>query len=181
MDYLIKFLIFLPVGYAIHWFFSLPQMKQYRGPVVIVFLIGFLIYIFTIGSNMAGHTLYEVMVEGNAGAKPGANVQRAQTFAVEHSGVKHWISLAACDKDRKTQEATLYIKLLGPEQQVLFDKLVQCTKSKESRTAGADEHFVPENIGNYTLIVAPVSPNVDKIHIYISDPQKKDGKRLEGY
>lgn len=156
------------------------RFTQTMAWVLLVFGAGFGYWVFTVDYKMRVTTLHEEMVEG-----------KTQTirFTVEHPGVRHELLLAPTADllhPPKT-EAEIRFSLKGPKGQVVLPERIErfgvrgaTTKERAdwySHTIG----FVPTAAGPHTLPLQPLTPGIPRIHIYITDPQKRNGHRIPGY
>jgi hypothetical protein len=101
---------------------------------------------------------------------------------VEHPGVKHKLQVWPKEAD----DAAVAQKNFGV---VSFVVSVADASGKQIHYENviapngqvAESFFTPAQGGPHTLEVATTTRSIPKIHVLLSDPKKKNGKRLKGY
>lgn len=134
-------------------------------------------------------TLHEVMVEGTLEVKPGepAPVRRVE-FHVEHPGVEHdlLISPTSTLSHPARGDVDVSFSLEGPGGESLVPQKTERftvtggsrrRRDWDSTTVG----FTPSVGGPHAVEVTPLTTGIAGIHVRISDPLKRDGKRMPGY
>ena len=130
----------------------------------------------------AGTTLVETEVAGSSTLVPGDKSVGKIEFAVEHPGVKHKLQVWPKEADdaavaqKNFGVVSFVLKVTDSAgKQIHFDNVV--AKNGEV----AESFFTPAQGGPHTLEVSTTTRSIPKIHVLLSDPKKKDGKRMKGY
>jgi hypothetical protein len=130
-----------------------------------------------------GTTVVETEVAGSAGLVRGDKINVGKIdFVVEHPGVKHKIRVwpkeaddaAVAQKDFGV--VSFVLSVADAEGKQVHYENVTAPNGKE-----AESFFTPAQSGPHTLEVATMTRSIPKIHVLLSDPQKKNGKRMKGF
>lgn len=131
----------------------------------------------------SGTTLVETEVAGSSTLARGEKLGAEKIeFVVAHPGVKHQLQVWPKEADdaavaqKNFGVVSFVLKVTDAAgQQIHFDNVV--AKNGEV----AESFFTPAQGGPHTLEVSTTTRSIPKIHVLLSDPKKKDGKRMKGY
>ena len=130
-----------------------------------------------------GTTLVETEVAGSSALGRGDTMSVGRIeFVVEHPGVKHTLQVWPKEAD----DAVVAQRNFGV---VSFALSVTDASGKQIHSENvvaqngqmAESSFTPAQDGPHTLAVATTTRSIPKIHVLLSDPKKKNGKRMKGY
>ena len=130
-----------------------------------------------------GTTLVETEVAGSSELLPGEKTHVGKIeFVVEHPGVKHQLQVWPKEAD----DAAVAQRNFGVVSFVLSvadasGKQIHYENVVAQNGKVAESSFTPAQDGPHTLEVATTTRSIPKIHVLLSDPKKKDGKRMKGY
>lgn len=173
---------------AYYWFFGArdvlwlnPNTTMTQGTLrtVIGVLAAVLIPLLIFGGvnelSMQLPTLFEKDLKGSTELKQGNKILwNKDPLSVEHPNVKHTISVwprgEGIDDDYK--DVTIYIKVLDPSKNQVLD-----AHSISKKAEIVKFEFVPEQAGDYLLLITAGTPDVPGLHVWITEPQKKNGRR----
>jgi hypothetical protein len=134
-------------------------------------------------SSLGGTTLVETEVAGSSGLLPGEKIHVGKIeFVVEHPDVKHKLQVWPKEADdavvaqRNFGVVSFVVKVTDPSGKQIHFENVTAQNGKM-----AESFFTPTENGPHTLEVATLTRSIPKIHVLLSDPKKKDGKRIKGY
>lgn len=138
-------------------------------------------------SRMRAVTLIELEVPGTEGVRVGDPPPvREVRFTVEHTDVEHtltyWPTGAGFGGGSGTVE--IAVELRDPGGATLFTRTEQHAPNSSRQSTDWDSvsiPFTPAILGEYTLLVTPLTVDIPRIHIRIVDPLKRDGVRMRGY
>lgn len=144
-------------------------------------LLAMFLMLFASGGDR--HTLLEAEVPGSLGLAANGKVKVTRIpFVVENAGVPHKLLIWAKEGDDAALaksnwgDVSFVVQVLGADDgQIHFDR-VTAKNDKVGETS-----FTPAQAGRHTLAVAVTTLNIPKIHVLLTDPKKKDGKRMKGY
>ena len=130
-----------------------------------------------------GTTLVETEVAGSSELLPGEKTDVGKIeFVVEHPGVKHKLQVWPKEGDdavvaqRNFGVVSFALKVTDSAgKQIHFENVV----AQNGKVA--ESFFTPAQAGPHTLEVSTTTRSIPKIHVLVSDPKKKDGKRMKGY
>lgn len=143
------------------------------------------LWVYVIDANLRGTTLFEVAGpwEENGG--------RIWAVEVEHPGVEHTLMVSPFTRgiDSAERSLTLKVLLVAPGGPPLVDEtVVHETTLRSGKYATAHTwqeafwQFTPHRAGRHELRVTTTDGLVPPLlHLRVSDPEKRDGKRAEGY
>lgn len=164
-----------------HW--SRRKRLAMRG-FMIALAAGFGLYTYVTDSQMRGTTLFEVA------GKWEENADRIWQMTVEHPGVEHTLMVYPFVRGFKdaSRPVTLRTRFGEQGQAPLIDDTADYkTVAKSGRSGGRTWdsetfRFVPSRAGTYELIVEYIGGEVPpSLHLRVTDPEKRDGKRAPGY
>lgn len=151
--------------------------------VLATFVVG--IYVYQSDARLRGTTLFEVAGPWEE------NGARVWTVEVEHPGVEHTLMIYPFTRgsDSAARPVTLRARLGEKEGVALLDQtFVHETTRRSGKNSSADtwvdvtHSFTPTRAGAHELIVESVDGIVPvNLHLRITDPEKRDGKRAPGY
>ena len=136
-------------------------------------------------ASLRGTTLFEVSGpwEKNAG--------RTWAVVIEHPGVEHTLMVSPFVRGLASAEGplTTRTRLVDGDGTALVDRtFVHEVVPKSGRSAGGDTwaaaafHFTPATTGPHELSVQALEGVLPPLlHLRLSDPEKRDGKRAAGY
>jgi hypothetical protein len=130
-----------------------------------------------------GTTLVETEVAGSSELLREEKVRAGRIeFVVEHPGVKHQLQVWPKEAD----DAAVAQKNFGVVSFVLSvtdasGKQIHYENVVAQNGQVAESSFTPAQNGPHTLEVATPTRGIPKIHVLLSDPKKKNGKRMNGY
>lgn len=129
------------------------------------------------------HTLLEAEAPGSLGLAPDGKVKVTRfPFVVEHPGVPHKLLIWPKEGDDAVLsksnwgDVSFVVQVLGAD-----DGQVHFARLTAKNDKGGETSFTPAQAGPHTLAVAATTLNIPKMHVLLSDPKKKDGKRMKGY
>jgi len=130
-----------------------------------------------------GTTLVETEVAGSSELLPGEKTRAGKIeFVVEHPGVKHQLQVWPKEADdaavaQKNFGVVSFILIVTDStgKQIHFENVVA------QNGQVAESFFTPAQAGPHTLEVATTTRSIPKIHVLLSDPEKKNGKRMKGH
>lgn len=152
-----------------------PKVWAIGGAIGAVFMLS--------ACSPGGTTLVETEVAGSSTLVPGdkASVGKIE-FVVEHPGVKHKLKVWPKEADdaaaaqKNFGVVSFILKVTDSAgKQIHFENVVAQNGQM------AESFFTPAQVGPHTLDVATTTRSIPKIHVLISDPEKKNGKRMKGY
>lgn len=154
------------------------QSMRLRAIFVLVVGGGGLLWALNTDYRMRVTTLHEVMLPARV---DGSRV--TAVFEVEHANVRHtlFISPVSPPGEQPRAQAVLAAKLTGPDETPLLEEQRVFGKPDEGDYRGVTFHFTPRLVGTHRLTVTAPAPGVDRVHVLISDPDKRDGDRMPGY
>lgn len=164
---------------------------RWLAAVLAVFGIAAAWFTFATDYRMRVTTLHEEIIDGTLGLQPGAEAPiRSVRFAVEHPGVEHALFVAPLIGSGIDAYFDVQVgcRLEDAQGEVLID-VAHTFKPGKRRSRlvtirdweSAVWHFTPATRGDYTVIIRPQTTNIPKLHVRITDPVKRDGKRMPGY
>lgn len=120
-------------------------------------------------------TLLEKDLKGSTELKQGNNILwNKELLSIEHPQVKHTISVwprgEGIDDDYK--DVAIYIKVLDPAKNQVLDAHAISKKAEIVKF-----ELVPEQAGEHLLMITAGTPDVPGLHVWITEPQKKNGRR----
>ena len=130
-----------------------------------------------------GTTLVETEVAGSSALVRGDKMAVGKIeFVVEHPGVKHKLQVWPKEAD----DAAVAQRNFGVVSFVLSvtdasGKQIHSENVVAQNGQMAEISFTPVQGGPHTLEVATTTRSIPKIHVLLSDPKKKNGKRMKGY
>lgn len=136
-----------------------------------------------LGCSPGGTILVETEVAGSSDPLSGGKVRVGKIeFVVEHPGVKHKLQVWPKEAD----DAAVAQKNFGVVSFVLSvadasGKQIHYENVIAQNGKMAESLFTPAEDGPHTLEVATTTRSIPKIHVLLSDPKKKNGKRMKGY
>lgn len=145
---------------------------------------------FAIDNQMRITTLHETMVEGSLETTPNTPAPvRTISFTVDHPGVEHelYLSPTADLLHIPKSDAELTFSLEAPDGKSLLSERTEsfrvrpATEDHRADWNGKTFPFTPSNAGIYTVHLTPITANIPRIQVRITDPLKRDGKRMPGY
>jgi hypothetical protein len=143
---------------------------------------------FYIDNQMRITTLHEELVEGSLGQKLNrAAPLRRVTFKVEHPQVEHTLALWPESDGIPDFAATVHFRLEDAKQQTILEKEIRFEPelgNGRNATMEWDSQsfsFTPQRAETYTLYITPITVDIPRVHVYITDPQKRNGVRIPGY
>jgi hypothetical protein len=158
---------------------------------IAVFAIAAAWFVFATDYRSRITTLHEEIIDGMLGLQEGAKASaRSVRFEVEHPGVEHTLFVAPmiCSGIDAYFEIQIACRLEDAQGEVLIDEVHTFKPGKRlSRLVtirdweSAEWHFTPATRGEYTVIIRPQTTDIPKLHVRITDPFKRDGKRMPGY
>lgn len=157
---------------------------------LLLFGAGLGYYAFSVDNQMRVTTLYESMIEGGKWENPTTpGPTRTISFTVEHPGVAHELFLAPTSElfEQPKGDAEAVLSLRGPQgEAVIPEKTERFAVREATLKERADWYsrtlsFTPTVAGPHTLQIKLLTSGIPKIHVMVSDPLKKDGKRMPGY
>jgi hypothetical protein len=129
-----------------------------------------------------GTTLMETEVAGSSELLPGEKTHAGKIeFVVEHPGVKHTLQVWPKEADdaavaqRNFGIVSFLLKVTDASGKQIHFENVTAQNGKV-----AEIFFTPVQSGPHTLEVATTTRSIPKIHVLLSDPIKKNGKRMKG-
>jgi hypothetical protein len=130
-----------------------------------------------------GTTLVETEVAGSSTLSPGEKSSAGKVeFVIEHPGVKHRLQVWPKEGDdaavaqKNFGIVSFILKVTDASgKQIHFENVV----AKNGQVA--ESFFTPAQVGPHTLEVATTTRSIPKIHVLLSDPEKKNGKRMKGF
>ena len=134
------------------------------------------------GCSPGGTTLVETEVAGSSNPLAGGKVRVGKIeFVVEHPGVKHKLQVWPKEAD----DAAVAQRNFGVVSFVLSvtdssGKQIHYKNVVAQNGQVAESSFTPAQAGPHTLEVATTTRSIPKIHVLLSDPKKKNGKRMKG-
>ena len=134
------------------------------------------------GCNPGGTTLVETEVAGSSDPLAGGKVRVGKIeFVVEHPGVKHKLQVWPKEAD----DAAVAQRNFGVVSFVLSvtdssGKQIHYENVVAQNGQVAESSFMPSQAGPHTLEIATTTRSIPKIHVLLSDPKKKNGKRMKG-
>ena len=129
-----------------------------------------------------GTTLVETEVAGSSDPLPGGTVRVGKIeFVVEHPGVQHKLQIWPKEADdaavaqKNFGVVSFIVSVADPSgKQIHYENVVA------QNGQVAESSFTPAQAGPHTLEVATTTRSIPKIHVLLSDPKKKNGKRMKG-
>ena len=134
------------------------------------------------GCSPGGTTLVETEVAGSSDPLAGGKVRVGKIeFVVEHPGVKHKLQVWPKEADdaavaqRNFGVVSFVLSVTDASaKQIHYENVV----ARDGQVA--ESSFTPVQAGPHTLEVATTTRSIPKIHVLLSDPKKKNGKRMKG-
>ena len=129
-----------------------------------------------------GTTLVETEVAGSSALARSDKISVAKIeFVVEHPGVKHKLQVWPKEAD----DAAVAQRNFGVVSFVLSvtdssGKQIHYENVVAQNGQVAESSFTPAQAGPHTLEVSTTTRSIPKIHVLLSDPKKKNGKRMKG-
>jgi hypothetical protein len=143
---------------------------------------------FLIDNQMRITTLHEEVIPGSMGQKPDTPAPlRKVTFAIEHPQIGHTLTLWPESDATPDFTAKLHIRLVNGQGATLLEAEPeyepQLGSGRNPRVEWDTQSysFVPQRAETFTLYVTPITTDIPRVHVYITDPQKRNGVRLPGY
>lgn len=130
-----------------------------------------------------GTTLVETEVAGSSELLAGDKTHAEKIeFVVEHPGIKHQLQVWPKEADdaavaqRNFGVVSFLLKVTDAAgKQIHFENAIAPNGKM------GESFFTPAQGGPHTLEVTTTTRSIPKIHVLLSDPKKKNGKRMKGY
>jgi hypothetical protein len=182
---LLPFLIF--AGLILVFGGATPQRSRWLAIGLALGGMAFAVYGGLADSRMRAVTLIELEVPGSEGLSANATPPvREVRFTVEHADIEHtltyWPTGAGVLGGIGTVEVG--IELRDPAGTPLFQRTERHTPNSSRQStdwSSVSIPFTPMALGEYTLLITPLTPDIPFVHIRIEDPLKRDGVRMRGY
>jgi hypothetical protein len=143
---------------------------------------------FTTDNRMRITTLHEEVVEGSLNQKINTPAPtRTVTFKVEHPQVQHTLAIWPESDSTPDFTAKIHLRLVDQDgHKLLEDEAIFKPEWGTGRNAKIEWRprsysFTPQHAALHILDITPVTVDIPRIHVYITDPQKRNGARLPGY
>lgn len=173
---------------AYYWFFGArdvlwlnPNTTMTAGTlrtvvsILAVVLVPLLIFGGVNELSMQLPTLFEKDLKGSTELKQGNMILwNKEPLLIEHPQVKHSISVwprgEGIDDDYK--DVAIYIKVLDPSKRQVLD-----TNAISRKAEIVKFELLPEQAGQYLLMITTGTQDVPGLHVWVTEPQKKNGRR----
>jgi hypothetical protein len=142
------------------------------------------VWVYQTDATMRGTTLFEV-------SGPWEEIgDRNWTVVVEHPGVEHALMIYPNVPPGESSTRPVVLNCQFGEEgnpPLVEEESVHEVVSKSGKYAtgttwsSAEYRFTPDRSGPYLLIVTAPDGYPPKIHLRLTDPEKRDGKRAPGY
>ena len=141
---------------------------------------GFGALAFALDSGNADRTLYESVTHPVA---DGPFTER-HTFTVEHPGVRHPVLIVVDPASFGMRDPVrLEVRLAGPDGRTALDDApvleAWCAPDCEWDRYSTD--VVPATAGTWDLDLRVLTPGVGRVHVWVGDDERTDGRRAPGF
>jgi hypothetical protein len=162
-----------------------PRKRLLARVITVIATIVVGIFVYRTDARLRGTTLFEV---AGPWAESGAHLW---TVEVEHPGVEHTLMVYPFTEgfESAARPVTLRTHFAAKGRPPIIDEtIVHETTRRSGRNASGYTWgdrtwtFTPETAGPHELVVVPTDGVVPvNLHLRITDPEKRDGKRAPGY
>lgn len=171
---------------------SLGRQRLLRLIVAVMVVLGFGVAtaVFFHEQGLRHSTVYEALLAGTLQMAPGDDAPvRGFSVPIEHPGVAHRLFFSPVDRSLKgpRHAVRLTVSVFGPDGRLLltqeqtFEPEVSKWRSGKTAWPGCELVFTPAGSGDHRVEITPLSPAIDRIHVLLTDPEKRDGRRMKGF